>query len=194
MKIKSVPGVDIAGNKIDMSAVVIVGESGKVYRPTMKLTAGRLAAWESSWYKAKHGLTARDGLKSWLEVREWMKKSDFYEAGVLIAKEIDVTARIADMKTNPILVLLCYFINTDVEDLSEIDDEMIAEKMHDIRYYDTDHLFLLAGTLMPALPRDYVESKIDISIIMEMAKKMQTEMLAKESDPNESESKPSTTT
>jgi hypothetical protein len=186
MEIKSIPGIDIVKNAIDFGAIILTGESGKTYRPTMKLSAGRLCEWEAAWYKAKHGMAAQDVFKSWIEVKDWLKKGDMYEAGLIVGKEIDVTARIADRKPNPILELVMFFLNTADEDTATIDEELITEKLHDLRYYDSDGLFILAGTLIPALPRDYIENKVDILLIMELVKKMQIENLAKENEANES--------
>lgn len=187
MEIKPIPGIDIIKNTIDFSAIVLIGESGKHYRPTMKLAAGRLCEWECAWFKAKHGMAAQDSFKSWLEVKEWLKKGDVYEAGIIVGKEIDITARIADKKPNPILELVMYFLNTPDEDISYIDEEIVKEKLHDLRYYDSDALFILAGTLIPALPRDYIENKVDILLIIELVKKMQVENLQKETEQSENE-------
>ena len=187
MEIKPIPGIDIVKNTIDFGAISLIGESGKVYRPTMKLAAGRLCEWEAAWYKAKHGMAAQDGFKSWIEVKEWLKKGDMYEAGQIVGKEVDVTARIADRKPNPILELVMFFLNSPDEDISDIDEELIKAKLHDLRHYDSDGLFILAGTLIPALPRDYIENKVDILLIMELVKKMQIENLQKETEQNENE-------
>lgn len=188
MEIKPVPGIDLVKNTIDFGAIILTGESGKTYRPTMKLTAGRLSGWEEAWFKAKHGMAAQDIFKTLLDIRGWLKTpggADCHEISQIVGKEIDVTARIADRKPNPILELVMFFLNTADEDVSSIDEELIKEKLHDLRYYDSDGLFILAGTLIPALPRDYIENKVDILLIMELVKKMQIENLAKETEANE---------
>lgn len=193
MEIKKIPGIDIATNEYDLSKVVIVGESGKEYRPTIKLAAGRMAKWEATWLKAKYGQTPTEIFKQIMVMIEHCRKNDLYEVSVQLYKQVEGIGRIADMRPNPLLELSALFCNTADEDIADITDEEIKAKIVDWRYYDAEALFLLAGLLTPALLKDYVDSMVDISAVVEALKKQQLQMMKDEHE-SKKEKLPSTKT
>lgn len=187
MEIKRVPGVDIANNEIDLSAVVLTGISGKIYKPTTRMAAGRLAAWEAMWLKAQHRMPPNKIFKSLVELREHLKKTDIYEASLITGKLLDPVAAIADGLNDPMLELVCCYLNTDDEDVSLLDQETVDAKLADLRYYDSEDLFILAGALTPALLKDYAENKINFFDIMTKVKETQISQLVEEAKKEKSQ-------
>ena len=160
--------------KIDVSALELIGISGKVYKPTM-LSAGRLATWEKAWLKAQYNMNPSIIFSTALQAIEALKKNNVFDCSVALYKITEGVARIADGKPHYMLELMCCFLNYEGENLSKLDDTDIQEKINDLSEYSADDLFILAGLWMPAFITDYEESKKAISEKHETLKKMQEE-------------------
>jgi len=138
--------------------IEVVGESGKIYKLT-KMSAGRMSAWEQAWAKAEFNMTPAECFKALFSVREALSKNDVYKASIMTDRVLTGMARIADGKPHHWLEIFSIFFCADGEDVGELTEETTREKCHDLRHYDAEDLFILAGSLMPGFMNDYEESK-----------------------------------
>lgn len=172
MEAKRIKG--LAEGKIDVSALELIGKSGKHYKATM-LTAGRLATWEKAWLKAQYNMNPSIVFSIALQAIEALKKNNVFDCSVALYKITEGVARIADGKPHYMLELMSCFLNYEGEDLSKLDENDIQEKINDLSEYSADDLFMLAGLWMPAFIIDYEESKKAISEKQEVLKNLKKE-------------------
>lgn len=128
--------------KLDLNKKTFIA-NGRIYRIDSELSIKRFAEYQILEKEAGFGINFKTIFNSLKQIHKLMNEVKFVEASVKLDNLMRGVAKIDERK--PTLLKMCaLFINREDEDITEINNSLMEEKINDWKEYDVNSFFQFA--------------------------------------------------